>query len=76
MRRSFQIVATGQPIPPHLGTHQATAVTGDGLLVWHVLENHCPHVSAGADAPAEVPGLCPGCGVRITTDQRLGWLPV
>lgn len=75
-RRSFQIVATGQPIPDHLDRHHVTTMTPDGLLVWHVLENHCPHVQKAGQAPEEVPGLCRGCGVRITTDPRLGWLPV
>jgi hypothetical protein len=75
MRRSFQIIATGQPIPAHLGTHHKTAVTPDGMLVWHVLENHCPHKDDTRPAPEQVPGLCPGCRVRITTHPTAGWVP-
>lgn len=74
-RRSFQIVATGQPFPPHLGRHHATAVTPDGMLVWHVLENHCPHAEKPGGQPQQIPGLCPGCRVRITAHPTLGWVP-
>jgi hypothetical protein len=78
MRRSFQVVGTGQLIPAHLGfyvTHKGTAVSPDGVLVWHVLENHCPHKDGDREAPEEIPGLCPGCGVRITTHPTAGWIP-
>ncbi|MEW2402190.1 hypothetical protein [Streptomyces sp. NPDC046862] len=80
MRRSFQIVATGQPVPPHLGTHHATAVTGDGMLVWHVLENHCPHpdvieVRMMEDPAHRVPGICDFCHVDLIGDGQGEWTP-
>ena len=71
-RRSFQIVATGQPLPPHLGRHHATAISPDGTLVWHVLENICTHTSKPGGTPEQVPGVCEGCQVHITSDPTHG----
>lgn len=85
MRRSFQIVGTGQPIPAHLGlylhsTHAGTAITPDGALVWHVLENHCDHpdvidVSEMKDSPERVPGICRRCRTHLIGDGQGMWSP-
>ena len=75
MRRSFQIVADGQPFPPHLAEHQVSAITPDGMIAWHVLENHCPHTTRPDGVPERVPGLCDGCGVRLTRHPSWGWIP-
>lgn len=80
MRRSFQIVATGQPIPAHLYRHHATTVTPDGALVWHVLENHCPHpdvieTTEWGQLPKNGSGLCPHCPVQLRGDGDGGWIP-
>lgn len=79
-RRSFQIVATGQPFPPHLGRHHATAITTDGSLVWHVLENHCQHPNATTtaelgDPPGRGTGICHDCQVTLRGDGTGGWIP-
>lgn len=81
MRRSFQIVGTGQPIPTHLGfyvgsSHRGTAVSPDGEWVWHVLENWCPHKDTDQAGPAVLPGDCPDCRVRLVSDPEYGWRPV
>lgn len=76
MRRSFQIVPTDQPIPLWLGRHQKTAESPDGLLVWHILENICQHAPRFGDRPAQVPGVCPQCGVQIIPDHQNEWIPV
>ncbi|MEW1565754.1 hypothetical protein AB0454_22545 [Streptomyces sp. NPDC093509] len=86
MRRSFQIVATGQPIPAHLGFyllggHKGTAVSPDGQLVWHVLENHCRHedvidVAEMGEKPGFGKGLCQHCPVALQGDGEGGWIPV
>lgn len=76
MRRSFQIVGTGQPVPTHLGfhvTHKGTAISPDGQLVWHVLENHCPHVERPGSMPALLPGDCSNCLARLVPDEEFGW---
>ena len=81
MRRSFQIVRTGQALPGWLfRNHQKTAITPDGQLVWHVMENHCPHpavieVPEMKDDPARAPGICDNCGVHLIGDGNGGWLP-
>ena len=80
MRRSFQIVATGQPIPWFLDRHQRTAVSPDGQLVWHVLENHCPHqnVIDGAEfseQPGYGSGICADCHATLKGDGAGGWIP-
>ncbi|MEW2266936.1 hypothetical protein [Streptomyces sp. NPDC047868] len=75
MRRSFQIVGDGHPIPPWLGRHQRTALSPDGQLVWHILENNCQHSERFGRTPAQVPGVCPQCGVHIVPDMRAGWAP-
>lgn len=83
MRRSFQVVGTGQPIPAHLGfyaTHKGSAVTPDGQLVWHVLENHCQHqnvadASEVQDPPGHGRGICVDCSIRLRGDGEDGWLP-
>lgn len=80
MRRSFQIFGTGQPIPVWLGRHHGTAITPDDQLVWHVLENHCPHpdvteVPEMKDDPSRAPGICDNCGVHLIGDGNGGWLP-
>ncbi|CAL9667985.1 hypothetical protein SUDANB145_07261 (plasmid) [Streptomyces sp. enrichment culture] len=85
MRRSFQIVSTGQPIPAHLGfylydTHKGTTVTPDGVLVWHVLENRCTHQNVStvpdrSERPGRDTGLCQGCQVRLRGDGDGGWIP-
>jgi len=80
MRRSFQIVATGQPVPTYLGfdvvgSHKGTAVDPDGQFVWHVLENWCPHKDPNQTAPTVLPGGCPACRVRLIPDSEYGWRP-
>ncbi|MFC9497719.1 hypothetical protein [Streptomyces sp. NPDC056982] len=78
MRRSFQVVGTGQPIPAHLGffvTHKGSAVSPDGELVWHVLESHCSHQNVVYTAQQTV-GQCEDCGVHLTGDGEGDWIPV
>jgi hypothetical protein len=80
MRRSFQIVATGQPLPIYLGRHHATAVSPDGQLVWHVLENHCPHqnvldVAEFGQLPGYGAGICEHCSAALKGDGDGGWIP-
>ena len=84
MRRSFQIVGTGQPIPTHLGddciSHKGTAITPDGMLVWHVLENHCPHqdvveVPEMQDPRDRMPGICRDCHAHLIGDGQGVWAP-
>jgi len=76
MRRSFQIVATGQPLPIWLATHHQTAIAPDGQLVWHVLENHCTHPDVTIQAIGEYGrgGTCNECGVHLG-DTGAGWSP-
>lgn len=81
MRRSFQIVGTGQPIPLWLDRHHGTAITPDGMLVWHVLENHCQHqnvieVPEIKDPPDRVPGICHDCHVHLIGNGKGDWKPV
>ncbi|GAA3153470.1 hypothetical protein ACFQ0X_43890 [Streptomyces rectiviolaceus] len=86
MRRSFQIVGTGHPIPAHLGlyitsSHKGTAISLDGHLVWHVLENHCTHegvidTAQMPDKPGRGPGICERCAVPLRGDGQDGWIPV
>ncbi|WP_455770902.1 DUF7352 domain-containing protein [Streptomyces chartreusis] len=79
MRRSFQVVGTGQPLPPALDRHHRTAVSPDGQLVWHVLEIHCPHpLPAPEDLspPGPVGTDCPACGVSLHGKPGSGWIPV
>lgn len=86
MRRSFQVVGTGQPIPTHLGLsivggHKGTAISPDGQLVWHVLENHCAHedvidTAQITDKPGHGSGICERCTVDLRADGHDGWLPV
>jgi hypothetical protein len=77
-RRSFQVVATGQPIPGHLDRHHKTAITPDGQLVWHVLENYCPHP---LPPPEELNRLsavgteCPACKASLGGKPGSGWIP-
>ena len=85
MRRSFQVVATGQPIPIHFGFyildgHTGTAITADGQLVWHVLENRCPHTDVidtteFRDKPGRGTGICSECHATLRGDGDGGWLP-
>lgn len=80
MRRSFQIVGTGQPIPIWLGRHHHTAISPDGMLVWHVLENHCSHqnvieVPEVKGLPDRVPGVCRDCTVHLIGDGQGVWTP-
>jgi hypothetical protein len=80
MRRSFQIVATGQPLPIWLGRHHHTAISPDGQLVWHVLENHCQHqnvieVPEMKDLPDRVPGICRDCTTHLIGDGQGNWTP-
>ncbi len=80
MRRSFQIVGTGQPLPIWLATHHKTAITPDGQLVWHVLENHCQHqnvveVPEMKDLPDRVPGVCRDCTAHLIGDGQGVWTP-
>lgn len=84
MRRSFQIVATGQPIPTYLGfdvvhSHKGTAVDPDGQFVWHVLESYCPHedvteTTDWAQRP-NTSALCLLCGIHLTSDGESPWSP-
>lgn len=80
MRRSFQIVGTGQPIPTLLGRHQGTAITADDQFVWHVLENHCEHqnvidVTEWGQLPGGS-GLCDDCHVALSrTGEDAPWTP-
>ncbi|MGW7630493.1 DUF7352 domain-containing protein [Streptomyces griseoincarnatus] len=81
MRRSFQIVGTGQPIPLWLERHHGTAITPDGQLVWHVLENHCQHQEVietpeFGQHPDRAFGLCQHCPTRLQGDGEGGWLPL
>ncbi|QBJ94471.1 hypothetical protein D0Z67_29315 (plasmid) [Streptomyces seoulensis] len=86
MRRSFQVVGTGQPIPTHLGFYihagyKGTAITPDGQLVWHVLENWCPHpniveTTELRDKPGYGTGICECCPVVLRGDGNGGWLPI
>jgi len=81
MRRSFQIVGTGQPIPRHLDLHHAPAVSPDGTLVWHVLENHCPHQNVidtcqMGDQPGCGTGICHDCHATLQGDGCDGWIPI
>lgn len=85
MRRSFQIVGTGQPIPTHLGlylhgSHKGTAISPDGALVWHVLENHCPHPEVVEtprmqDPPDRTPGICRDCHTHLIGNTEGLWTP-
>lgn len=83
MRRSFQVVGTGQPIPAHLGcyiNHKGTAVAPDGLLEWHVLESHCQHqnvidTAQWGDQPGHRTGICEDCHAYLTGDGSGGWIP-
>ena len=84
MRRSFQIVGTGQPIPQHLGFyvvhgHKGTAVSPDGQWVWHVLENFCPHqeyteIVEMSQLP-NTSALCLRCGIHLKSDGDSPWSP-
>ncbi|MGV2914672.1 DUF7352 domain-containing protein [Streptomyces alfalfae] len=86
MRRSFQVVGTGQPLPTHLGfdtigRHCGTAVAPESDLVWHVLENFCGHETvidtAGPDDPPGYgSGICEQCAVTMRGDGNGGWIPV
>jgi hypothetical protein len=80
MRRSFQIVATGQPIPIWLARHHRTAISPDGQLVWHVLENACTHqnvidTAEFGDRPGHGTGICEDCRATLTGDGHDGWIP-
>jgi hypothetical protein len=80
MRRSFQIVATGQPLPIWLARHHHTAISPDGQLVWHVLENHCGHqrvldVSEMKDPPERPIGICDLCNTHLVGDGQGVWTP-
>lgn len=83
MRRSFQVVGTGQPIPTYLGfyvTHKGTAVTRNGALVWHVLENHCTHehvidTALLRDKPGYGTGICADCYVTLRGAGQDSWVP-
>lgn len=79
MRRSFQIVGTGHPIPTWLSRHHATALTPDGLLVWHVIENACRHPLPDPEQMTSSPAVgteCPACGVGLSGKLGAGWRPV
>ncbi|MFF7335400.1 hypothetical protein [Streptomyces sp. NPDC008150] len=86
MRRAFQVVGTGQPIPAHLGAHIAgghkgTAITPDGQLVWHLLESYCSHqnvieAAEFGDQPGTGAGICQDCPTALRGDGEGGWLPV
>ncbi|MEW2187686.1 hypothetical protein AB0900_30845 [Streptomyces cellulosae] len=81
MRRSFQIVGTEQPIPLWLERHHGTAITPDGQLVWHVLENHCQHQEVieapeFGQHPDRAFGVCQHCPTRLQGDGEGGWLPL
>ncbi|MFE4915859.1 hypothetical protein ACFRCX_30610 [Streptomyces sp. NPDC056652] len=79
MRRSFLIVGTGQAHP--IATfHAATAITADDKLVWHVLENACPHdnvIEAPEiqDPPNRVPGICRHCDLHLIGNGEGDWIP-
>ena len=75
MHRTFLVVGTGQSLP--IGAaHAATAITPYGTLVWHVLENHCPHGMVTFDDDGEKrPEVCPLCGARMTVDGDGRWIP-
>lgn len=80
MRRSFQAVLTDQPFPSFLGRHHGTAITSDGQLVWHVLENYCRHqnvidVSEIRDLPDRLPGICHDCHAHLIGDGQGLWTP-
>ncbi|MEW2393144.1 hypothetical protein AB0933_32765 [Streptomyces venezuelae] len=79
MRRSFQVVATNQPIPAHLGTvigHQGTALAPESGQEWHVLENQCPHPPEVIETdPESDTTSCGQCGVRLQDDGQGGWIP-
>jgi hypothetical protein len=81
MRRGFQIVGTGQPIPCYLGRNARTAISSDGLLVWHVLENHCSHQNVidtkeMGDQPGCGTGICYDCNATLKGDGGDGWIPL
>lgn len=85
MRRSFQVVGTGLPIPEHLGIdvigHKGTALVPESALVWHVLENYCLHddvidIVELPDQPGYGTGRCEHCGVSVRGDGQGGWIPV
>ncbi|MFE9812340.1 hypothetical protein [Streptomyces sp. NPDC005548] len=79
MRRSFQIVATGQPIPFYLDRHQGIAISPDGQLVWHVLENYCPHesIAVAARGGEGRVGECQICRISLTQrTPKSAWIPV
>ncbi|MCI3279149.1 DUF7352 domain-containing protein [Streptomyces cylindrosporus] len=79
MRRSFQIVGTGQPFAAGLHRHHKSAVSPDSHLVWHVLENLCPHsLPAPEDlTDHQVVGTeCPACRVGLSGKRGSGWVPV
>lgn len=85
MRRSFQVVGTNLPIPDYLGdnvsdVHQGTAVHPESSLVWHVLENPCPHTDVTdttqpSDPPGQGTGICDLCTVALRGDGQGGWIP-
>lgn len=86
MRRSFQVVATGQPIPTYLGfsgtvsgVHRGTAISPDGALEWHVLESYCPHPLPAPEeltSSTSVVRECPACHVILAGRPGEGWIPV
>lgn len=85
MRRSFQIVGTGQPVPAHFGGlllgHKGTALTPEGQLVWHVLENYCPHqnlvdTAEMGDKDGYGSAICADCHLTLKGDGEGGWIPV
>jgi hypothetical protein len=79
MRRSFQIVGTGQPFPTWLGRHHGTAITPDGQFVWHVLENQCEHQNViDTTEWGQLPdssGLCQDCHAHLIGDGQSIWTP-
>jgi hypothetical protein len=80
MRRSFQIVATGQPIPIWLARHHRTAISPDGQLVWHVLENACTHpnvidTTEWGQLSHGGSGVCEDCDARVIADGQGVWTP-
>ena len=80
MRRSFQVVGTGQPLPIWLGRHHGTAITPDDQFVWHVLENHCQHqhvieTTEFGQHPDRGSGLCQHCPAHLLGDGDGGWIP-
>jgi len=79
MRRSFQVFGTGHPIPASLMRHQKTAITADGRLVWHVLENLCVHPLPAPEelSSSEAVGTeCPACSVALGGRPGSGWIPL